>query len=112
MQKIERIPPVQGTFEERVANIIETPDAIKAQDNLRSLLDANVPTEQLASALHRILAAKSTVRSIALITLCYLRVCGDDAVRNAANLMLSEPYSADKDSIRSSSVIALPHLSD
>ena len=110
MQKIERIPPVQGTFEERVANIIETPDAMKAQDNLRSLLDANVPTEQLASALHRILAAKSTVRSIALITLCYLRVCGDDAVRNAANLMLSEPYSADKDSIRSSSVIALINL--
>ena len=37
-------------------------------------------------------------------------MCGDDAVRNAANLMLSEPYSADKDSIRSSSVIALINL--
>ena len=69
---------MQGTFEERVANIIETPDAMKAQDNLRSLLDANVPTEQLASALHRILAAKSTVRSIGImVECCYLQRCGD-----------------------------------
>lgn len=110
MQKTQRTPPEQGTFEERVAKIIETPDAMKAGEILRTLLDAKVPTEQLASALHRILAAKSTVISIALITLCYLRVCGDDAVRNGAKLLLAEPYSADTDAIRSSSVIALINL--